>query len=145
MRLILFIFLFSSGVSFGQSKAFFKLDDAQFEIGAINRTKLDNSIHVQEWESYYEKNEDQFKLIIQFLNDHPTLLVELGFYENASSKQKKNVKNAQEAAEIIVAKLVELGVEKDQIVAKGYGDVDQFPDVQGIGQYCCILFSYLQN
>ena len=129
MKALTLLFLLVSLGTFAQRKEFFKIDDAEIKEGSINRTKLDNSYGDSSAEDYFKKNKSEFEVILHFFEIHPNLQVEIGVYDNSSSKQKKNIKFSQEMAQFIVDILISKGVKEEQVVAKGYGDVDKLvPD-----------------
>lgn len=60
--------------------------------------------------------------IIQFLNDNPTIRVELSAHTDARGNDAYNMKLSQKRAESTVRYLVEHGIPASRLVPKGYGE-----------------------
>jgi outer membrane protein OmpA-like peptidoglycan-associated protein len=60
--------------------------------------------------------------MIQFLQDNPTIKIELGSHTDARGSSKSNQALSQKRAESAVNYMIERGIIKDRIDAKGYGE-----------------------
>ncbi|TLX76221.1 hypothetical protein E9993_08405 [Labilibacter sediminis] len=60
--------------------------------------------------------------MIQFLNDNPDIKIELGSHTDARGSAKYNQNLSQKRAESAVNYMVERGIARDRVSAKGYGE-----------------------
>jgi len=60
--------------------------------------------------------------MIQFLNDNPTIEIELGSHTDARGSARSNQVLSQKRAQSAVNYMVERGISADRIIAKGYGE-----------------------
>ncbi len=60
--------------------------------------------------------------IVQFLNDNPEIIVELGAHTDSMGDAGQNMELSQKRAESAVAYLVRKGIPASRITAKGYGE-----------------------
>ncbi len=60
--------------------------------------------------------------MVQFLNDNPTIEIELGSHTDARGSAKSNQILSQKRAESAVQYMVDRGINKSRIQAKGYGE-----------------------
>lgn len=60
--------------------------------------------------------------MIQFLNDNPTIKIELGSHTDARGSSRSNQILSQKRAESAVQYMVERGIDQERITAKGYGE-----------------------
>jgi outer membrane protein OmpA-like peptidoglycan-associated protein len=67
-------------------------------------------------ESYYELNK-----LVDFLKKNPTLRIELGGHTDNAGKEPHNLELSQNRAMAIVNYLVDKGIDRSRLTAKGYG------------------------
>ena len=60
--------------------------------------------------------------LVEILNDNPNITIELGSHTDYRGKDITNQKLAQRRAESVVNYLISKGINKDRLVAKGYGE-----------------------
>ena len=62
------------------------------------------------------------KQMAQVLKDNPTIIVEIGSHTDSRSTAEYNQTLSQKRAESAVNYIIGLGIEKDRLIAKGYGE-----------------------
>jgi outer membrane protein OmpA-like peptidoglycan-associated protein/tetratricopeptide (TPR) repeat protein len=62
--------------------------------------------------------------LYSFLTEHPEVKVELSGYTDSAGDEKYNKKLSERRASEVVKFLIEKGIEKNRLVAKGYGESD---------------------
>ncbi len=68
-----------------------------------------------------EGSEQQLKNIVTILNAYPNAAIRLGGYTDNTGSAEGNLKLSQQRAESVMKKLIELGANKKQLSAEGYG------------------------
>lgn len=64
------------------------------------------------------------KLMTQVLNDNPTIIVEIGSHTDSRSSETYNQTLSQKRAQSAVDYIISLGISKERLIAKGYGESD---------------------
>ncbi len=92
----------------------------KMEVGVV--TKLQN-IHYDfdSWKILPE-SEVELNKLVDILKKNPTCKVELGSHTDSRGRDKYNMRLSQKRSESAVAYIVSQGIDKDRIVAKGYGE-----------------------
>ncbi len=60
--------------------------------------------------------------LVETLNDNPTIVIELGSHTDARASDSYNIDLSNRRAQSVVDYLIEKGISKDRLVAKGYGE-----------------------
>ena len=88
-----------------------------------------NNVFFESGESVLsEMSYSELNLIIDLLDNKPTLKVEIGGYTDNVGDESSNVILSQQRAEVVVAYIVSKGIAKERVVAKGYGEADPVGD-----------------
>ncbi|MBX9850999.1 MAG: OmpA family protein, partial [Cytophagaceae bacterium] len=69
-----------------------------------------------------DESKTELEKLLKFMNDHPEIKVELSGHTDDKGKDKYNQKLSERRAEAVVAYLVEKGIDKKRLIAKGYGE-----------------------
>jgi type IX secretion system PorP/SprF family membrane protein len=85
---------------------------------------------------YYDFNEasltkaslDELKKLAVFLNDNPTIRIELGSHTDNKGDDAYNLRLSEQRAQSCVDYLIELGIAANRLVAKGYGESQPVAD-----------------
>jgi len=64
----------------------------------------------------------QLNKVVKLMNDYPTLKIEIGGHTDSVGTEVFNMKLSQDRAAAVVKYLVDHGVSKDRLVARGYGE-----------------------
>ena len=64
----------------------------------------------------------ELKNIIRFLNKYPKIVVEISGYTDSKGTPEYNLKLSDERASAVVNYLINKGIAKDRMIAKGYGE-----------------------
>ncbi len=65
---------------------------------------------------------DELDKLVKVLNDNPSWKVELGSHTDSRGSDRYNMKLSQRRSDSAVGYIIEKGIEKDRIIAKGYGE-----------------------
>ena len=68
------------------------------------------------------ESEVELNKLIKIMNDNPSWKVELGSHTDSRGSDKYNVKLSQKRSDSAVGYIIENGISKDRIIAKGYGE-----------------------
>lgn len=60
--------------------------------------------------------------LLKILKDNPNLIVEISAHTDAQGDSRKNLPLSQKRAEAVVNWLIQRGIQRDRLVAKGYGE-----------------------
>src|SRR5690606_27530757 len=60
--------------------------------------------------------------LVETLNDNPNVVIELGSHTDARASDAYNLDLSRRRAESVVNYLIEKGIARDRLVAKGYGE-----------------------
>jgi len=91
----------------------------------LKTQKVDLEFEIQfvfdkaEW---FQEYNDTLNKIIVILKDNPTMIAELGAHTDARGSDKYNQDLSQRRADAVVKYLVDNGIEKERLQAKGYGE-----------------------
>lgn len=61
--------------------------------------------------------------LVSYMKTHPTMLIEITGHTDSSGKEPRNQEISEQRAKIVANYLVERGVEKFRVTAKGYGSL----------------------
>ncbi|MCG8574999.1 MAG: OmpA family protein [Flavobacteriales bacterium] len=64
----------------------------------------------------------QLRLIANYLMDYPTYVIEVGYHRDCRGSEASSRNLSQNRAEAIVNRLVEMGVARERLIPKGYGE-----------------------
>lgn len=67
---------------------------------------------------------DSVDVMVQILNDNPTMVVEIGGHTDARGSDESNMKLGTRRANAVVDSLIAHGIAKERLVAKGYGETE---------------------
>ena len=115
-----------------QRKDRFTLIDSVFTVGAIyqyDKDLVENFDHKVEGNALYDNNQGFFNDLYEFLKKNPEIQIEIGYHTDTRGTDEKNLELSQNKANQIRLVLIELGIDEDRIVAKGYGESE--PAVPG--------------
>jgi peptidoglycan-associated lipoprotein len=103
---------------------FQKPDKAFFleEIELNKEIRLENIYYDFDQSSIRPDAAIELDKLIQILQDNPTLWIELGSYTDSRGNESYNKKLSQRRADVAVQYLIEKGINKNRIEAKGYGE-----------------------
>jgi len=65
---------------------------------------------------------DSVDIMVQILNDNPTMVVEIGGHTDSRGNDEYNQKLSLSRAQAVVDSLIARGIAKERLVAKGYGE-----------------------
>ncbi len=84
--------------------------------------KLDNILY--DFNSANLRNESipQLEILLQLLKDNPSIVIELGSHTDSKGKEAYNMNLSQQRAQSVVDWLVQRGISRNRLVAKGYGE-----------------------
>lgn len=66
--------------------------------------------------------QDTLMVLVKILNDNPKIVIELASHTDARANDVYNEELSQKRAESVVAFLIEKGIDKNRLVARGYGE-----------------------
>lgn len=66
--------------------------------------------------------QDTLMVLVKILNDNPKIVIELASHTDSRANDEYNDELSQKRAESVVAFLIEKGIHKDRLVARGYGE-----------------------
>lgn len=95
------------------------------ELVAINkgeRVTLNNVFFESGESDLTELSYSELNLIIDLLENKPTLKIEIGGFTDNVGDEVSNLNLSQKRAEVVVRYIVSKGVAKERVVAKGYGE-----------------------
>lgn len=90
-----------------------QLNNVFFESGKATLSELSNA---------------ELNLVIDLLNDNPTMKIEIGGFTDNVGDEKSNLNLSQQRADIVVEYIVTKGIEKERVMAKGYGEAHPLGD-----------------
>jgi len=96
------------------------IDEINFDTG----WRLDNILYEFNEANIDPQSASELEKLITFLNDNPALEIEIQAYTDNKGSSAYNKTLSQKRAEAVVNYLVNNGINRDRLVAKGYGDAD---------------------
>lgn len=84
--------------------------------------KLENIYYDYDKATLRPESVETLQKLLTLLNDNPTIIVEMGSHTDSHGSHAYNDQLSQRRAQSVVNWLVEHGVPKDRLVAKGYGE-----------------------
>ena len=60
--------------------------------------------------------------LVKLLKDNPNIIVEIGAHTDTNGSEEYNIKLSQRRAQAVVDYLIQNGIEKERIIAFGYGE-----------------------
>lgn len=119
MKVLLFTaVLFCVSSSFGQT---FNYTDTAFVVGAIRIVET-YPLSTKWYELEKKRIEKTYDSLATFLNGHPNLTVEMGFYENTRGSEEYNDQYTAKMAQYALEQLTKRDVKPKQITAVGHGE-----------------------
>ena len=105
-----------------------KRSDTLFREIPLKKLELNQSIVLKD--VYYdfdkstlrEESNNTLSRLVEILNSNPGIIVELGSHTDSKGDDMYNQKLSQRRAESVVRYLKKAGIDKDRLVAKGYGE-----------------------
>lgn len=97
-----------------------KLEKVKIEVGStieLNNVEFDFNKATLRAESFEELDN-----VVKFLNDNPSVEIELAGHTDNIGDDNYNLKLSQERAESVKNYLVEKGISESRLIAKGYGE-----------------------
>ena len=83
--------------------------------------ELNNVFFVQSSPEMLPESRSELERILQLLNDHPTLAIELGGHTDNQGSSAANLKLSEDRALAVMNFLIENGIDKSRLNHKGYG------------------------
>lgn len=101
----------------------------KFEIGKAYRLR---NIYY-DYDKWFLREEAKHTLdtVYNLMMQNPTIIVELGSHTDSRATEVYNIKLSQRRAESAVKYLVSIGIPKERLVAKGYGETQLMEDCSG--------------